>query len=194
MVQDVLHIHHKLSPGEEIIHIRPIRASDAEAYLTLMWQLDQETTFMLLEPDERKGDLEELRTRFARQQEDMTSGILFVAEHGERLIGCLGAERGQVRRTAHSAHIFIGVQQAYGGKGIGTQLFLAVENWARSLHLHRLALDVHTHNKAGIALYSRRGFVIEGTLKDAYDVRGQFVDAYAMAKLFHEAEGQDWNK
>lgn len=183
MVQDFLHIHHKLSPGKEIIHIRPVQASDAEAYLALMRQLDQETTFMLLEPGERKGNLEALRTRFARQQEDMTSDILFVAEHGERLIGCLGAERGRVRRTAHSAHIFIGILQAYTGKGIGTQFFLAVENWARSLHLHRLALDVHTHNKAGIALYIRRGFVIEGTLKDAYYVRGQFVDAYAMAKI-----------
>lgn len=187
MVQDFLSIHYKLSPGEEAIHIRPVRASDAEAYLTLMRQLDQETTFMLLEPDERKGDLEELRTRFTRQQEDLTSGILFVAEHGERLIGCLGAERGQVRRTAHSAHIFIGILQAYAGKGIGTQLFLALETWARSLHLHRLALDVHTHNKAGIALYSKRGFVIEGTLKGAYDIRGQFVDAYTMARLFPEA-------
>ena len=194
MVQDFLHIHHKLSPGEEIIHIRPVQASDAETYLALMRQLDQETTFMLLEPDERKGDLEKLRTRFARQQEDMTAGILFVAEHGERLIGCLGAERGQVRRTAHSAHIFIGILQAYTGRGIGTQLFLAVENWARSLHLHRLALDVHIHNKAGIALYSKRGFVIEGTRKDAYNVRGQFIDAYAMARLFPEAEGENWNK
>ncbi|GHO65044.1 N-acetyltransferase GCN5 [Ktedonobacter sp. SOSP1-52] len=183
MAQDSLSIHYKLSPSQETIYIRPVQASDAEACLALMRQLDQETTFMLLEPEERKNNPDELLKRFAHQQEDMTSDILFMAEHGERLIGCLGAERGRVRRTAHSAHIFIGILQAYTGKGIGTQLFLAVENWARSLHLRRLALDVHTHNKAGIALYTRRGFVIEGTLKDAYYVRGQFVDAYAMAKI-----------
>ena len=187
MTPDILYIQHKLSPGEELIHIRPVQASDAETYLTLMRQLDQETNFMLLEPGERKEDPDALRTRFVRQQEDMTAGILFVAEHGERLVGCLGADRGQVRRTAHSAHIFIGILQAYTGKGIGTQLFLAVEHWARFLNLHRLALDVHIHNTAGIALYSKRGFVIEGTLKDAYNVRGQFVDAYTMAKILPEA-------
>lgn len=185
MLQDFVRARQKLAPTEQAIRIRPVMPDDAEAYLALMRQLDRETTFMLLEPDERASTVEELRTSFTRLSADNTQAMLFVAEHAGSLIGCLGATRGGPRRMAHTATIFIGILQAYAGKGIGTQLFIGAENWARHLHLHRLSLDVMTPNVAGIALYTRRGFVQEGVLKDAYYVDGKYVDAYTMAKLLN---------
>ncbi len=68
-------------------------------------------------------------------------------------------------------------------QGIGTHLFIVVEEWANKKHLHRLELTVMTNNVAGISLYKKRGFEIEGTRRDAYIVNERYVDEYMMAKL-----------
>ena len=58
------------------------------------------------------------------------------------------------------------------------------DNW---LDLRRLELTVFADNEAGIALYTRFGFVQEGLLR-CYAYRGgQDVDALAMARLRHRA-------
>ncbi|GHO42682.1 GNAT family N-acetyltransferase [Ktedonospora formicarum] len=183
MIQDFVRSRQKLSAEDQTIRIRTVVPDDAEPYLNFARQIDQETTFMMLEPGERTSTVEDFRANFTHLQEDPTQAVLLVAEHNQRLIGCLGATRGGPRRMAHSATIFIGILASYTGKGIGTQLFIGAENWARSQHLHRLTLDVMTPNTAGITLYSKRGFLREGILKDAYYVNGEFVDAYTMAKI-----------
>jgi RimJ/RimL family protein N-acetyltransferase len=51
--------------------------------------------------------------------------------------------------------------------------------------MHRLELGVMINNAAGIALYTKMGFVIEGTRKHAYLVDGQWVDEYLMGRMLH---------
>jgi RimJ/RimL family protein N-acetyltransferase len=69
------------------------------------------------------------------------------------------------------------------GQGVGTQLFIAMGEWASQKNIHRLELTVMTHNQAGIALYKKRGFEIEGEKKHAIVIDGHYVDEYYMAKL-----------
>ena len=161
--------------------IRQIQREDAEQLMHLKLLLDQETHFMLFEPNERKTTIEE-----QRQQIESTlakGGMIFVTEHEQQLIGYLGATNYALYRTRHSVTLVIGVVQAFTGQGIGTHLFVVMEEWARKKRLHRLELTVMTDNVAGLALYKKRGFTIEGTRKDAYIVGGQYVDEYMMAKL-----------
>jgi len=40
-----------------------------------------------------------------------------------------------------------------------------------------------THNQAGVALYKKYGFEIEGTKKSSVFVNGVYVDEYYMAKI-----------
>jgi RimJ/RimL family protein N-acetyltransferase len=40
-----------------------------------------------------------------------------------------------------------------------------------------------THNEAGLALYKKMGFKIEGTKKDSLFVDGVYIDEYYMSKL-----------
>ncbi len=68
-------------------------------------------------------------------------------------------------------------------QGIGTALFIAMEEWAYKKRLHRIELTVMTENAAAIALYKKRGFEIEGTRKDAYIINNRYVNEYMMAKL-----------
>jgi RimJ/RimL family protein N-acetyltransferase len=164
--------------------IRTARMGDAERLLHLRLQLDDETQFMLLEPGERNSDLDEQR----RQLEETLSQekqMVFVAEQDGKLVGYLAALGGKMQRTRHSAEIVIGILQEFTGQGIGTQLFTAMEQWARQHHLHRLELGVMTHNVAAISLYKKQGFEIEGTRRHAYVINGQYVDEYYMAKILH---------
>ncbi len=162
--------------------VRTIRESDAEQFLNLCNKLDTETQFMMLEPGERTTTPEEQRTQIEHllTYENQT---IFVAEHRNQLVGYLAALGGQFKRNRHSVYIIIGILQAFTGQGIGTKLFQTLEEWAQQQHIHRMELTVMAHNKAGIALYKKQGFEIEGTKRHSLLVNGQYIDEYYMAKL-----------
>ncbi len=162
--------------------IRTIRESDAEQFLNLCNKLDTETQFMMLEPGERTTTPEEQRTQIEHllKHENQT---IFVAEHDDQLVGYLAAIGGEFKRNRQSAYIIIGILQAFTGQGIGTKLFQMLEEWAQKQHIYRLELTVMIHNKAGVTLYKKQGFEIEGTKRHSLLVNGQFVDEYYMAKL-----------
>ena len=165
--------------------IRTICEDDAERYLNLCKQLDAETQFMLLEPGERKTTLEEQRTQIdiLLQHENQT---IFVAEQDNQLVGYLAASGGTFKRNRHNAYLVIGIQQAFTGQGIGTQLFQTLGKWTQQQHIHRLELTVMTHNTAGIALYKKQGFAIEGTKRHSLLINDQYVDEYYMSKLLDQ--------
>ena len=77
----------------------------------------------------------------------------------------------------------IGILQKFTGMGIGTTLFTEAEKWARQVGIHRLELTVMSHNHAGLALYKKMGFFVEGTAKDSLLVDGTYVNEYYMAKI-----------
>ena len=71
------------------------------------------------------------------------------------------------------------------GRGVGnallSELISLADNW---LNLTRLELTVFCDNAAGLHLYGKLGFEIEGTHR-AYALRnGVYVDSYSMAR-FH---------
>jgi len=87
-------------------------------------------------------------------------------------------------RRRHAGSIGMAVRDDWQGKGIGSALMKAcidlAENW---LNLTRLELTVFTDNEAGIRLYRKSGFEIEGTQKQFAYRQGEYVDAYLMACL-----------
>jgi RimJ/RimL family protein N-acetyltransferase len=162
--------------------IRKIRLSDSRHFLELCNTLDKETRFMMLEPGERKTTIEEVEQRIKKLQADDHSLIL-VCEKDGILIGHLTAIRDYYRRTQHCIYIVVGIQQEFKGQGIGTNLFIELENWALLMNIHRLELTVMTHNDAGVNLYKKMGFEIEGLKKHSLLVDGHYIDEYYMAEL-----------
>ena len=82
-----------------MVTIRPIRAEDAEDFLILARILDQETSFMLLEPGERTLTVAKQREQIVHLL-SRTNHTMLVAEDADRLIGYLGAAGGGAyRRT-----------------------------------------------------------------------------------------------
>ncbi len=162
--------------------IRPIREDDAEDFLALCRQLDRETAFMLLEPDERNTTVEQQRERILSILVT-DNQMIFVAEHEGQLVGYLAGFGGNYRRNRDNVHIVIGILQTFTGQGIGRRLFETVEAWARERGLHRLELTVMAHNERGKALYAKMGFEVEGVKRESLCVNGAWVDEICMAKL-----------
>ena len=64
-----------------------------------------------------------------------------------------------------------------------TELFQELHKWAQSQNLHRLELTVKNDNEAGLALYKKMGFEIEGTKRHSLKVNDRFIDEFYMSKL-----------
>jgi len=134
------------------------RESDAESLLRLLQRLDDETRFMMYEPEERTTTVEAQRES------------LDILATGNSTAGCV-------------AHLVVGVLKEHAGRGIETALLAKAERWARGVGLRRLELTGMTHNRAAVALYEKAGFVVEGTRRGSMLVDGSYVDEYYMARL-----------
>jgi L-phenylalanine/L-methionine N-acetyltransferase len=118
-----------------------------------------------------------------------------VAETDQGIIGDAGLHLYSGRRK-HVGSIGMGVDEAFQGRGVGTRLMEELmdlaDNW---YNLLRVELQVYDDNHAGIRLYEKFGFVIEGVHR-AYAFReGAYADAVTMARIkppveLHSMEGE----
>ncbi|MCD5324378.1 MULTISPECIES: GNAT family N-acetyltransferase [Pontibacillus] len=164
------------------MRIREIETSDAEGLATLTQQVEGSSQFMLWEKGERMIGTDSQLKMIERMKNNENSTIL-VAEDETRLVGYLLVMGGNAKRNKHAAAIVVGILEGYRGKGIGTQLFKELEQWASKHRLRRLELTVITRNEAGLSLYKKMGFEIEGVKKDSLRIDGEYVDEYYMAKI-----------
>ena len=106
-----------------------------------------------------------------------------------QLIGSIGFD--QVNITARSARIYLGIGcQEHWGKGYSTDaLTVFVRYLFNQWNFHRLSAETWQKNLRALACYQKLGFIIEGTLREAYYVDGQYYDAIILGLL-----KQDFNK
>jgi RimJ/RimL family protein N-acetyltransferase len=155
---------------------------DAAALLRLKQQLDRETSFMLLEPDERDASVPAL----ARQLEDVArsgNSAVLLAELPDGLAGYLELTGGTFRRNRATAYLVMGVLAGAAGRGIGTALLVEAKRWAAAHGLHRLELTVMAHNRRAFDLYSRLGFSVEGRRSECLLIGGRFIDELYLAAI-----------
>jgi putative acetyltransferase len=124
-----------------------------------------------------------------------------LAEPPEGIFGIVACIDGQVvghlnihtspnrPRRRHAGQIGMVVHDDFQGQGVGTALLQAAldvaDNW---LNLRRMELEVYTDNEPAVRLYTRAGFVIEGTLRQYVYRDGQYVDVYSMARFRPERD------
>jgi len=122
------------------------------------------------------------RERLSEPPEGLYSLVACV---GAEVVGSLDLHTSPTRwRMRHVGSIGMAVRDDWQGKGIGTALMEAAldlaDNW---LNLTRIELRVYLDNAAGIALYEKFGFEVEGTHRRLAFRDGEYVDAYSMARL-----------
>lgn len=160
------------------MRIRRIDICDARLFWDVQKQLDTETKFMMLEPDERRFDFSRTIGQISRFD------FLIGAEDAGKLVGYLSAKRGKARRIRNTAYLVVGILEAYQHQGIGTQLFEWLDDWGKDKGIKRLELTVMVNNYAAIALYHKQGFVIEGVRQEAMYVDGKYIDEFYMSKIY----------
>lgn len=161
------------------MHIRKVSEGDVEQLAALMGRLAKESSFMLYGSEEVPTP-SSLSRRFAVAKQ---SECLWVAVIDTSYIGYIGLSLGTVKQNRSVGTIAIGVTSNSHGKGVGSALMSKVIEEARVLGLHRLQLQVQTTNQKAINLYKKFAFEVEGTLRKAVVIDGQFVDKFLMAKL-----------
>ena len=108
---------------------------------------------------------------------------VIVAEAGEGLAGYLIL--GDWTDLDSSRHVLevkaLAVDPARQGEGIGGALLDAGIERARQQGRRKLTLRVLGGNDGALRLYESRGFVIQGTLHEAFLLDGAYVDDHLMA-------------
>jgi L-phenylalanine/L-methionine N-acetyltransferase len=126
--------------------------------------------------------VEDVRKRFFSETREGLYHLVACVD--EEVVGHLGLETFTRPRRRHVGYIGIAVRDDWQGRGVGTALMEAAldlaDNW---LNLTRVELTVYVDNAAGVALYKKFGFEIEGTHPRYAFRSGEYVDAYSMARL-----------
>jgi ribosomal protein S18 acetylase RimI-like enzyme len=107
----------------------------------------------------------------------------FVAVDDGRVVAWCDVSPKTHATLRHSGVLGMGVAASHRGRGVGSALLQATLAAATSKGIRRIELIVRADNAAAIALYERRGFELEGRLRDYLVVDGRAYDALQMARL-----------
>lgn len=168
----------------ESVTIRTLREDEAAPFLELRKETDAQSRYLLYEAGERRTTVEE-QGRAMAELLDAPNSTILVAEAGPDggLVGYLIAKGGSARRNRHAAEIVIAVLEAYTGKGVGTGLFRALDEWAIGAGVTRLGLGLMAGNARARALYEKMGFREEGRKQAAFLLEGGYMDEILMYRL-----------
>lgn len=159
------------------VTIRPIHPEDVDQLYDLFRHPAVARTTLQLPSQELAKTVERVNAR--------QSGLYrYVAVSGNQILGSITLHQPQNPRLVHSAGLGMMVHPDFWGQGIGSRLMEATldlaDNW---INLKRVELEVNIDNPAGIRLYEKYGFVVEGTKQMHTYGDGRWADSYFMARI-----------
>ena len=164
----------------ERIYLRPLDEEDLER--CMRWINDPEVTRTLSRrfPISRALEREWLLGQY---KSDRHLSLAIVIKDGNRHIGNCGFnDIDYVNRKAMFG-ILIGEKDEWG-KGYGPEAArLIVDYGFKQLGMHRISLEVYSHNTRAQRAYEKVGFVHEGTLRESYFRDGHYYDTLVMGIL-----------
>jgi|GEM_PF-854485 len=177
---------------EEAFIVRHAVPADVPALDEAIATIDEETEFLAKPGEYRRRWAPGFAERLATMNEK-GAGAYFIAEHGGAIVGFIGAFAGALKRTRGIVYVaHVGARTTWRGRGIGAALFAAIEDWARAQDAWRLDLRVDTQNARALALYTKRGFAVEGRIIDGACTHGVWRDHFLMAKTLRVLSEPAW--
>jgi phosphinothricin acetyltransferase len=161
-----------------MLHVRPALLDDADAITAIYNQgiVDRVATLesTLRTPTERREWL---------AQRGLRHPVIVGDANGE-VVGWASLNQFNPRDAyAHVVDFSIYVDRGWRGKGVGTALLARLIDLARTLGYHKMVLAALPHNEAGLALYSRAGFMRVGIYHEQGKLDGRWVDVLLMEKI-----------
>lgn len=162
------------------LRLRPVRPSDAQAYLEMRRDPDV-GRYLMRAPPESIADAEREISRILSQH--TVFGWALVRRDEDKLLGVIGLPR--FDRYQKSTSIAFELRRDEWGKGLMGEAANKVIAYAfDKLGVHRIQAEIDPKNSASIHLCETLGFVREGILRDSVYVNGAFADTaiYALFK------------
>jgi putative acetyltransferase len=94
--------------------------------------------------------------------------IPLAAVYQDQIVGFASIFKHVHPRERGVADLGIYLHQDFHGVGLGTMMCEMILSIAEEQRLHRIGLHVVEDNRAAVNLYKKLGFIVEGTMKDAY--------------------------
>lgn len=186
-----------LKNGEKVL-IRQLTTEDAPAFHEFIAQLFASSDFVITTPEEfKKKTVEDTRQRMTSTPEKLWLNFAtFSVRDPEKIVGNIELTGVDRLKLKHTGWIGMGLLSAYRGIGLGTALFRHLLQNARLFpDIERIELEVLASNHAGLALYKKMGFVIEGTKRKAFrQPDGRMEDSMIMSLLREELSEDLWPK
>jgi len=175
---------HMLTSGK-LIKLRSANENDLDQYTDFDINTLRTSPLMFLQPEEVSWlNREQVKSRIDRVYQS-ESDLILIAEDEGKLIGKLEFKCGKRKTLSHKGYIDIAVEDKYRGKGVGSILFEAFLQWAKSQpHIEVIQLSVVEENTAAVALYKKYGFIEIGRDPYANKADGRFFAELSMSLKF----------
>jgi RimJ/RimL family protein N-acetyltransferase len=158
---------HPLKNGETLL-IREATALDAQAVLDHVHAISGETNFLSFGPGEFDISVER-EWNILQGYHKADNQIYLLGLLNDQIASTLSFSGGHRPRTRHAGEFGLSVRQSHWGLGIGSRMLDALLAWARETQIvTKINLRVRTDNPRAIALYQRKGFALEGTIRQTY--------------------------
>lgn len=164
--------------------LRPLEAADIPLYHK--WYNNQEVNYWANAawPLSTMFSEEEIEERFFTPKRDC--GRFIILNEDQKPIGTTGYR--DVNIPARSAILFIVIGESeYWDQGYGTDAFkVLIDYLFYQWNFQRLSLDLWDGNHRALKAYEKLGFKVEGRLRQARFVLGEYHDAILMGLLRDE--------
>jgi len=160
--------------------IREAGVEDAAAVLDYVHGVSGESDYLTFGPGEFEHTLAE-EEQFLHNFHESYNQTMLLGLLGDEIASVLSFSAGRRPRVRHFGEFGISVREVYWGLGIGSLMLDALIAWAKDTRIiKKINLSVRTDNARAIALYERKGFVIEGTIRNAIFLDGRYYHNYWM--------------
>jgi len=167
----------------ERIYLRPLAEEDLDR--CMRWINDPEilSTLGRRFPMSRTLEREWLTSQY-KSEKDFSLAI--VLKDGDLHIGNCGLHQIDYQNRNAEFGILIGEKEHWGHGYAPEAAKMILQHGFDELNLHRISLEVYSHNERAQRAYEKAGFTPEGTMREAYFRSGRYYDNLIMGILRSE--------
>ena len=166
-----------------VLGIRKAHPADAPELLAYIEQTSAQTDFFTFGPGE--FDLSEAEERhYLGAVLDSPNQVFLLALVDGAIVGTANFDAPRRPRVRHSGEIGMSVHRDFWRMGVGSALLDTLIAWAKATGIvTKLNLKVRTDNDRAIALYRRKGFALEGTIRNDMKLGDHYYDHHCMGLM-----------
>ncbi|MBQ7413072.1 MAG: GNAT family N-acetyltransferase [Alphaproteobacteria bacterium] len=167
----------KLKTGKSVT-LRQAEMSDYESVNLYLNKIATETIYTQYYPGRSVATPDQF-------QKDIQNNLYCLARDEEKIIGAVSAKVLEPNHPWKNKICRFGVHvlKAYQNQGLGNQLMVVLEEWAKNRQLHKIEAVVRDENRQALALYIKHGFIIEGFRHDTALIDGVWHGDYDIGKV-----------